>query len=49
VFRWILRTGCGLVLGKRFWFDERLMSANGRAPQGRESLVEEESTQKVVD
>ena len=23
VFRWILRTGCG------FWFDERLMSANG--------------------
>jgi hypothetical protein len=29
VFRWILRTGCGLVLAKRFWIDERLMSANG--------------------
>jgi len=29
VFRWILRTGCGLVLAERFWFDERLMSANG--------------------
>jgi hypothetical protein len=28
VFYWIFRTGCGLVLAERFWFDERLMSAN---------------------
>ena len=27
----------------------KAMSVIGRAPRGRESLVEEESTQKVVD
>jgi hypothetical protein len=48
VGRFLVRSDNGL---KSDWFNGDLVgkSADGRAPRRRETLVEEESTQKVVD